>query len=341
MLGVSRDAGVAGRRGSLSFRSAAYWLATLALVAEMGVGGTWDIVRLPAVRDLVAHLGYPPYFLVLLGTWKVLGAAALLVPRRALLKEWAYAGAFFTYSGAMISHLATGYALGEVGVLAPLVALTVLSWALRPASRRVPGRTPAAGKESAVALAAAGAAAPARARMDRALSLAVRNVLFTLVVPGLGAVWAPWSITTGHGRAAAPVAWAAVPVIAVGAALYVWCVWNFAAIGDGTPGPWDAPARVVATGPYRWVRNPIYIGALGVVTGEAWLFMSWRLLIYAGARAVCFHLFVLGYEERTLTRRFGGAYLEYKRAVPRWIPRPPRPPRRSRAPRPPRRRQHE
>jgi hypothetical protein len=106
----------------------------------MGVGGVWDIARLPFVADVVAHLGYPSYFLVLLGTWKVLGAAALLVPRRPLLKEWAYAGAFFAYTGAMISHLASGYDVAEVAVLAVMTALTVTSWALRPATRR--GWTP-------------------------------------------------------------------------------------------------------------------------------------------------------------------------------------------------------
>jgi len=126
----------AGRRRELPWRLATYWLVTAAVTAELGVGGIWDIARLPFVRDLVTHLGYPSYFLVLLGTWKVLGAVALLVPRRALLKEWAYAGAFFVYTGAIVSHLTTGYALGEVALLAVLTALTALSWALRPASRR-------------------------------------------------------------------------------------------------------------------------------------------------------------------------------------------------------------
>lgn len=131
---ISLPAASGGR--SIRWRSVGYWLATLLVAAELGLGGIWDIERLPMVRDLVTHLGYPSYFLVLLGTWKVLGALALLVPRRALLKEWAYAGAFFTYTGAIVSHLTTGYDLGEVWLLAVLTALTVLSWALRPPSRR-------------------------------------------------------------------------------------------------------------------------------------------------------------------------------------------------------------
>ena len=104
----------------------------------------------------------------------------------------------------------------------------------------------------------------------------------------------------------------------------MWCVWNFATVGRGTPGPWDAPSRVVAAGPYRWVRNPIYLAALLVVLGEAWLFLSPWLLAYAGIMAVFFHLFVTGHEERVLRRRFGGTYLEYRNSIPRWIPRPPR-----------------
>ena len=134
--------------------------------------------------------------------------------------------------------------------------------------------------------------------MTRTLSLVVRNVVFTLVVPGLGGVWLPWWLLTREGGTPTPTAWEAVPVIAAGAALYVWCAWNFAAVGRGTPGPWDAPRRVVARGPYRWVRNPIYLAALLVVLGEAWLFASLRLLVYAAAMAFCFHLFVAGYEER-------------------------------------------
>ena len=126
------------------WRPAGYWLATAIVAGELALGGIWDIARLPFVADLVTGLGYPSYFLVLLGTWKVLGAFALLIPGRPVLKEWAYAGAFFTYTGAIVSHLTTGYAVGEVGLLAILTILTVLSWTLRSPSRRTLRQTPPA-----------------------------------------------------------------------------------------------------------------------------------------------------------------------------------------------------
>lgn len=160
--------------------------------------------------------------------------------------------------------------------------------------------------------------------MSRTISLVVRNLLFTVVVPGTGGAWIPWLILTRRGSTASPAAWQAVIVIALGAALYIWCVCLFAVVGRGTPGPWDAPRRVVAAGPYRWVRNPIYLAALLVVLGEAWLFLSLPLVLYAAALAISFHLLVTGYEEPMLRRRFGDTYVEYVRTVPRWIPRRPR-----------------
>jgi hypothetical protein len=81
------------------------------------------------------------------------------------------------------------------------------------------------------------------------MSLLVRNLLFTIAVPGLGGALVPWWILTRDGGIATPAAREALPVIAAGVALYLWCVWNFAAVGRGTPGPWDAPRRVVVTGP--------------------------------------------------------------------------------------------
>ena len=156
------------------------------------------------------------------------------------------------------------------------------------------------------------------------MGLLIRNLSFILVVPGLGGLWIPWWILTRGGATPEPIAWYAGALIAIGAALYLTCVWVFASVGRGTPGPWDAPRRVVAVGPYRWVRNPIYLSALLVVAGEAWLFLSLPLLVYTGVMAICFHLFVIGYEEPTLRRRFGEPYAQYLLSVPRWIPRAPR-----------------
>ena len=130
---------------SARVRAAAYWVTTVTVAGELGLGGVWDIARIPTVRHLVVRLGYPSYFLVLLGAWKVLGAVVLLVPRRALLKEWAYAGAVFIYTGAIASHLTTGYALSEVAILVMLTALTALSWALRPPTRRLAATLPSRG----------------------------------------------------------------------------------------------------------------------------------------------------------------------------------------------------
>jgi protein-S-isoprenylcysteine O-methyltransferase Ste14 len=156
------------------------------------------------------------------------------------------------------------------------------------------------------------------------MSLALRNLLFTVVVPGTGAIVIPWWVLTRSGATPEPVAWPALVFIGGGAALYLACLRVFATVGRGTPGPWDAPRRVVEVGPYRWVRNPIYIAALLVVVGEAWLFLSLPLLAYAGTMAIFCHLFVIAYEEPTLRRTFGETYEEYRRSVPRWVPRLPR-----------------
>jgi protein-S-isoprenylcysteine O-methyltransferase Ste14 len=152
------------------------------------------------------------------------------------------------------------------------------------------------------------------------MSLALRNLVFSILVPGAGGVYVPWLILTRHGAVPRPTTWYAVAVIAAGVALYVWCVWTFATVGRGTPGVWDSPRRVVAAGPYRWVRNPIYVSALLIVGGEAWLFLSGALLLYAAALALAFHLLVVGYEEPRLRARFGARYDDYRRSVARWVP---------------------
>ena len=147
-------------------------------------------------------------------------------------------------------------------------------------------------------------------------------LLFVLVVPGTGGLYVPWLIMAASGATFGHTAWPAISLIGAGVALDGWCFRVFASAGRGTPSIWDAPRRVVAVGPYRWMRNPIYVGALLIVLGEAWLFVSLPLVLYAIALAFGFHLLIVGYEEPRLSARFGDDYEAYRHRVPRWIPRP-------------------
>ena len=116
----------------------AYWVTTALVVFELALGGVWDVLRVPQVRALIERLGYPPYFLVILGIWKLLGAVALVIPKFPRLKEWAYAGVVFDLTGAVASLFASG--LIDVGAMAYPIVMTgvaVASWALRPPSRRL------------------------------------------------------------------------------------------------------------------------------------------------------------------------------------------------------------
>jgi protein-S-isoprenylcysteine O-methyltransferase Ste14 len=108
-----------------------------------------------------------------------------------------------------------------------------------------------------------------------------------------------------------------------GAVVALWCVFAFALMGKGTPAPFDPPRRLVVRGPYRWVRNPMYLGA-GIALGGASLFyQSLQLLGYTALFFLITHLFVLGYEEPTLRRLFGDEYRAYCQRVRRWWPRRP------------------
>lgn len=131
-------------------RTIAYWILTMFVAFEMAAGAVWDLLRIEYVRVILAHLGYPMYLLVILGAWRIPCALALLAPRFERLKEWAYAGAFFDYTGAAASHLLKGHAAGAwIGPLL-FAGFALGSWALRPAARRLPrsGDATAAGLTS-------------------------------------------------------------------------------------------------------------------------------------------------------------------------------------------------
>ena len=109
-------------------------------------------------------------------------------------------------------------------------------------------------------------------------------------------------------------------MVTIGTAIALWCVFTFVFIGKGTPAPFDSPKKLVIRGPYRFVRNPMYIGAGMTLTGAALFYASASLLIYAAIFLAVAHLFVVAYEERVLRRSFGGAYEAYCRRVRRWLP---------------------
>jgi len=106
-----------------------------------------------------------------------------------------------------------------------------------------------------------------------------------------------------------------------GAAVALWCVFAFASIGRGTPAPFDPPRRLVTRGPYRFVRNPMYIGAGLALAGATLFYESVSLLAYGGMFLIASHVFVVWYEEPALRRMFGSEYETYRRRVRRWRPR--------------------
>lgn len=118
-------------------RKILYWIATVWLSLGMISSAVVQLMRIPEAVEGVARLGYPSYLMTILGIWKIFGVAAILAPKLPLLKEWAYAGFFFVTSGAMISHIVMGEPFGEIFPSVLLLVLTVVSWYLRPESRRL------------------------------------------------------------------------------------------------------------------------------------------------------------------------------------------------------------
>jgi DoxX-like family len=117
-------------------RSAAYWVLTLFVAFEMAAGALWDLLRIEFVRGVFDHLGYPHYLLTIIGVWKLPCAATLLAPGLPRLKEWAYAGAFFLYTGAAASHFSAGDHADKFVGPAVFGAFTLASYLLRPDDRR-------------------------------------------------------------------------------------------------------------------------------------------------------------------------------------------------------------
>ena len=153
------------------------------------------------------------------------------------------------------------------------------------------------------------------------MMLLLKNLLFTLVMPGTIGVYVPLLLAQGRPPASGPAFLLALALLVIGGVIYAWCVWDFAVFGRGTPAPFDAPKKLVVRGLYRYSRNPIYVGALAVLVGWDVMFRGTNLLIYTLCVGICFHLFVVLYEEPHLRRQFGAEYRDYCEKVGRWLPR--------------------
>lgn len=143
---------------------------------------------------------------------------------------------------------------------------------------------------------------------------------FRLMVGLVVAVWSPYSILSAHpGRSftePTPLTLAGAFLIGAGAFGYVWCAWDFVSIGLSF-----SPPVPVARGIYGILRHPMYFSLTLVLLGESLFFKSWRLLGYASVLALLVHIFVILYEEPSMVKKWGPAYVQYAERVPRWIPR--------------------
>jgi protein-S-isoprenylcysteine O-methyltransferase Ste14 len=153
----------------------------------------------------------------------------------------------------------------------------------------------------------------------------VRAVTYAALFIGFVLVYLPgrflsWSGIVAPATTGAPQV-AGMIMVTIGTAIALWCVFTFVFIGKGTPAPFDPPRKLVIRGPYRFVRNPMYIGAGMTLAGAALYYESLSILIYTCLFFLITHLFVVLYEEPTLRRTFGSNYEAYFRRVSRWLPR--------------------
>jgi protein-S-isoprenylcysteine O-methyltransferase Ste14 len=161
--------------------------------------------------------------------------------------------------------------------------------------------------------------------LDSRTTSALGSFVFFWIAPAAVAGWIPWMITRWRMQpsvwGAAATRWLGAALIVAGAVVVIECFVRFALKGLGTPAPVLPTRRLVVSGLYRYVRNPMYVGVVTAIVGQALLFGSPALLVYAGVVWLAFTAFVMLYEEPTLVRQFGPSYETYRRNVRRWWPR--------------------
>lgn len=162
----------------------------------------------------------------------------------------------------------------------------------------------------------------------KTLWLSLRTLFYGGGFLALFAGWLPLRVF--ERRARWPENWGApqfggAVLLGLGLAVLTAAAWALVSRGRGTPAPFDPPAKFVRRGPYKWVRNPMYLGLLALVGGEGLFFQSWHVAVYWVCLTCVTHLLVVLYEEDALRRQFGAIYEDYKRDVARWLPRKPKP----------------
>jgi len=154
--------------------------------------------------------------------------------------------------------------------------------------------------------------------------LLIKNLIYTIFFPGNVAVLVPsWLLARNANTM--PHHWGFLQYLALlstsaGIVIYFQCVRDFAIAGRGTPSPFDPPSNLVVRGPYRFVRNPLYLAVLVMLLSETVFFESWALLRYTVGYIVTVHLIVVLYEEPKLRHTFGASYDRYSQCVRRWLP---------------------
>ena len=156
------------------------------------------------------------------------------------------------------------------------------------------------------------------------MSILIRAIAYASLFIGILLIYVPARLLSWTGIARAPAVGApqvtGMIISTLGAFLALWCIFTFVWVGKGTPAPFDPPRKLVIHGPYRFVRNPMYLGAELVLAGAGLFYESLFLLGYAGVFLLVSHLFVISFEEPTLRTTFGTEYEIYCRKVKRWWP---------------------
>ena len=150
-----------------------------------------------------------------------------------------------------------------------------------------------------------------------------KTILLAPFVPGIPACLIPCALGLAEGPRVEAGAFHLLGLVpfAAGAVLVLRCLGEFVVRGRGTHVPMDAPRQLVVSGPYRYVRNPMYVGVMLVLLGETVWFGALWVALYAICLCIAFHAFILLHEEPHLRRTFGASFEAYRHAVPRWIPR--------------------